>query len=444
MVDINSGLELAQKTQLILSARMQQSLKMLQAPAPELAKLLREALLGNPLLEEEVPEDPESAELRHRECAPTADYRAPWGRERGSAGFDPQQADSVCWRAEVLRQVRLHPEGSMAGPVAEYLLGCLDDRGYLGLAMTEIAKALGQPVARIARVRELLMRLEPPGLGARNLEECLIAQLVARDAGQSLAAQVVRGHLADLARQRWTAIAEQLGTTVTAVQAAAAEIRALWPHPRPLIEAGGGEAIYPDLSIRWIAGRLEVLVHDRLLPRLRIAPLQRQIADDPRARAFLADRLTRARWLMSGLAARRRTLIRLTRLVSEHQHAFFEHGIRHLKPLAYRQMADILELHESTVARAVRGKYVQTPRGLFPLRFFFSKGLPHADGGERAPASLKAQMRELIAAEAGAQPLSDKEIARILRYDGTRISRRTVAKYRDQMRIPRASFRGRP
>lgn len=440
MTAIGSGLELTQKTQLILSPRLQHSLRLLQAPGPELARLLREALLGNPLLEEEVPEDP-GADARMRRAE---EYRAPWGREDRGARFEPPQAAAVCWRADLLRQVRLDPQGCADAEIAEYILGCLDERGYLGVPVKEMARSLRQPVVRVARVRALIMKLDPPGLGARNLEECLIAQLEVRNAGQSLAAQIVRGHLSDLARRRWGFIAERLRTTPESVRAAADEIRTLWPRPRRLVERDGAGTIYPDLSIQWVAGNLEVRLHERLLPRLRLATLGAHLTADPRARAFLADRMVHARWLIGGLAARRRTLVRLTEIVCEHQRPFFEHGIRHLKPLAYRQMADMMALHESTVARAVRGKYVQTPRGLFPLRFFFAKGLPHADGGERAPASLKARMRELIAAEPDMRPLTDREIAGILRRDGHRISRRTVAKYRDQMRIPRASFRGRP
>jgi RNA polymerase sigma-54 factor len=187
-----------------------------------------------------------------------------------------------------------------------------------------------------------------------------------------------------------------------------------------------------------------VSVVDRLLPRMRLSPPPERLArEEAQARLFIAERVARARWLLGSLAARRRTLTRLMRLILEEQSGFFRLGVDALRPLGYRRMAELMGLHESTIARAVRGKYVETPRGLFPLRFFFDHGLSTRDGAPRASAAIAHRVRSLVSAEAPGDPLSDEEIARRLHGDGVRIARRTVAKYRERMSIPKAAYRRR-
>lgn len=464
-MEIRTNLEVGQKTQLVMTARMQQSLRMLQAPGLELAEMLREALGTNPFLEEDPPEQGEAGleEVREAEgkeaveaAGAAEDWNqrdplsgedsavpvAPWGREvRGWA--DRPQAAPEPWQEAILRQVRLRPDGEQEAPIAEYLLGCLDERGYLAASVEEIAAAAGASPARVERVRRIVLRLDPPGLGARDLKECLIVQLQECGEADSLARRIVETALPDLARRRLRGIAAQLRVSEEEVRGATERIRQLWPHPRRLIERASVEPIYPDLRVERVDGSYEVLADERLFPKVRFSPpgerlLRRQ---DERLRAFVNERVARARWLMGSLGARRRTLVGLMKLIVEEQEAFFEKGQRHLKPLGYRHMADRMGLHESTIARAVRGKYVQTPRGLFPLRFFFSKGLRTSDGDGCCPVCIRTRIRELIKAEEPARPLTDEELTQILRCEGLRIARRTVAKYRDRMRILKASYR---
>jgi RNA polymerase sigma-54 factor len=449
-MEIQAGVEVSQRTQLVMTARMQQSLSVLQAAGIELAAVLREALNTNPFLEEEFPEEPlpltgESPDGEQDGALSAAvPAVAPWGREDRSRPALPVAAHEP-WQERLVRQLRLRRGGERDAALAEYLLGCLDERGYLALSVAEIARGTGVRPERLEAVRQLVLRLDPPGLAALDLRECLMVQLQVCGEEGSLACRIVAGGLPDLARQRFDRLARSLEASREEVLAAARRIRRLWPHPRRLAEPTGAQPVYPDLRVERIDGRLEVLLNDRHLPRVRFAPpgsalLRRR---DAQLRAFIADRLARARWLLASLDARRRTLLGLMRLIVEEQWGFFEKGAGALRPLGYRQLANRMGLHESTVARAVRGKYVQTPRGVFPLRFFFAKGLPTAEGDSRSPVGVRLRLRELIAAEDAARPLTDEELRRLLRRDGVCISRRTVAKYRDAMRIPKAAFRRR-
>ena len=456
-MEIQTGLEVGQRTQLVMTQRMQQSLRVLQAPSAELAELLNEALSTNPFLEEDgedagVGEDVGSGEDAgsgdpegQAEDEPRDLATAPWGREVRTWEMRPAVARES-WRAPLLRQVRLQPGGERDARIAEYLLGCVDARGYLAIPPEEIARCLGVPVARVEEVRGRVLHLEPAGLAARDLSECLRAQLAVRGEEGGLAWRLVAKGLPDVARRRFRRLAERLGVTEEEVRAAAQRIRELWPHPRLLTERSPIQPIYPDLLVVRVEDSYEVLLNDRIVPRLRLCPPHAALLRraDAAVSAFVGERMARARWLLGSLDARRRTLVGLMRLIVTEQRGFLERGVRSLRPLTYRQLADRMGLHESTVARAVRGKYVQTPRGVFPLRFFFSKGLRTLWGEACSPVGIRARVRELIAAEDRAVPLGDERLASILRREGVRISRRTVAKYRDQMRIPKASYRREP
>ncbi len=440
-VEIRADLEVGQRLQLVLTARMEQRLRLLQAPVTELAEILAEALNGNPFLEVEeegmaaAPEDPAEDGVLEGDASP--DPSGP------CAPTFPPAVARVQWRDRVLSQLRLGAGDAGDRAIAEYILGNLDDRGYLAGGVVEVALALGVPPPAVEAVRQRLMRLDPVGLGALDLRECLWVQLELRGEGDSLAARVVREGLEDLARCYLARLAARLGATPEAVRQAAARIRDLCPCPRRLIEQESAPPVFPDLRVERIAGRYEVFPEEGPLPRLRLVqpPAMRPGRGSEGLARFIRTRSARARWLIEGLAARRRTLVGVMRLIVEEQQGFFDHGVHRLKPLIYRQLADRLGVHESTVARAVRGKYVQTPGGIYPLRFFFSKGLAGAAGLVSTPASVRARVRELIASEAPARPLTDEDLARMLRVEGVRISRRTVAKYRDQMRIAKASYR---
>jgi RNA polymerase sigma-54 factor len=435
-VEIYTELEVGQRLQLMLTARMEQRLRLLQAPLTELAGIVLEAMSTNPFLEEDEgpPADP-----------PGEDELGD-GLDSGCSGAQALSLVPIVarpdWREQVLAQWRVAGGQENESAIAEYILGSLDDWGYLPEGAAAAAGALGLPVAAVEAVRQRLMRLEPPGLGAVGLRECLTVQLEMQGQGGSLAARIVAVGLDDLARRRYAVLARKLAASPGAVRRAAAAVRRLQPSPRRLIEPDSARPIYPDLRVERTSGGYEVVAEEGLLPRLRfVPPAMRLTRAGGELGRFVRGRTAGARWLLEGLAARRRTLVSVMRLIVEEQREFFDGGIHRLKPLIYRQLSGRLGVHESTIARAVRDKYVQTPRGIFPLRFFFSKGLAGVSGPGGTAASVRARVRELIEGEKSARPLTDEDLTRMLRLEGVRVSRRTVAKYRDQMRIAKASYR---
>lgn len=446
-MELHTDLEVGQRLQLILTARMEQRLRLLQAPVTELAGIIVEAMLGNPFLEEDAEAPgPAGAATGEPASEPFEEAADAGGGERPEpSAWVPSHPPAVAspdWREQVLAQLRLTGGRENEALIAEYILGSLDERGYLPGGAGSASQALGLPLADVESVRQRLMRLEPPGLGAADLRECLAVQLAMQGQSGSLAARIVAEGLDALAGRRYRVLAQRLAASPQAVRSAAATVRRLQPCPRRLIESDCARPIYPDLRVERIAERYEVLAEDALLPRLRFVPPSARLAGGTEEVVLFARaRTAEARWLLEGLAARRRTLVAVMKLIVEEQRAFFDHGVHRLKPLIYRQLAGRLGVHESTIARAVRGKYVQTPRGVFSLRFFFAKGLVGTVGAGRPPASVRARVRELIEGENAARPLTDEGLARMLRLEGVRVSRRTVAKYRDQMRIAKASYR---
>lgn len=442
-MEIHADLEVGQRQQLVLTARMEQRLRLLQAPITELVEILSEAACGNPFLElDEEMSDP-GAEERPGEEESEDPLDEGAAEPRGCDWSRPGASPPPDWREQVLAQARLGSLEENERRVAEYILGSLDEHGWLPGGAAEVASALGADPLVVEIVRRRVMRVEPGGLAATGLIECLAVQLELRGAADSLAGRLVAEGLPDLARRRYRRLAARLGASPDAIRRAAAVVRGLCPCPRRAIEIDRAPAVYPDLRVERVGERYEVFIEEGLLPRLRLVPPPAMGAGrrSEGLAAFVRSGTARARWLLEGVSARRATLTEVMKLVVEEQAAFFDHGVHRLKPLIYRQLADRLGVHESTVARAVRGKYVQTPRGVLPLRFFFAKGLSGSAGRGRTPASVRARLREMIATETAARPLTDEDLARMLRVEGVRVSRRTVAKYRDSMRIAKASYR---
>jgi RNA polymerase sigma-54 factor len=463
-MDLRSGVVLGQRQQLILTHRMQQALRVLQAPQAELAQILTEALAANPFLEELPRDDLPAAPAVGPSAGPAARdggespqpegdgeagpgvppavaaARGAW-EDRDRMGQIPDRRDR--WREELLGQFRLEARRPTQIDAAEYMLGCLDDRGYLAVPVAEVATATGVPAGEVEQVRQALMRLDPPGLAARDPAECLRVQLEVRGEGGSLAARVAAEDLRLIAGRRFDELAARLGATREGVQAAVERLRRLWPHPACQLPGEGAPWVQPDLRIEAIDGEWHVFPVDGWLPRLRLVKPPRAWLrhSSQETQAFVTENLSHARWLLGSLRARRRTLVRLMRFILEEQQGFFQQGVEALQPLGYRRMAALMGLHESTIARAVRGKHVETPRGLFALRFFFGQGLTTREGTRRASAAVAHRIGELIRAEGAHAPLSDEEIAHRLHREGICIARRTVAKYRDRMGIPKASFR---
>jgi RNA polymerase sigma-54 factor len=325
------------------------------------------------------------------------------------------------------------------------LIGCLDDNGYLTINLEEAAVSLTVQLETVEAVLAILQSFDPPGVGARDLKECLGLQLKYRDIDDPLIWAIINKHLPDVGEGRLRYIAEQLKVTPHEIQQAVDFIRTLDPKPGSAFGSGHSAYVTPDVTIERVSGSYIILVNDSQVPRLSINPYYRRVINDidENTRKFVEGRLNSAVWLIKSIEQRRRTLYNVAEAIVDLQRGFFDHGPKQLKPLTMKTVADRLGIHESTVSRATANKYAATPHGLFSLRTFFTSGVNSTEGEALSASTVKQAIRELIAAEPSGQPLSDQAIAQALATTGTALSRRTVTKYREELGIAASSKRKR-
>lgn len=466
-VRLGYGLNLEQSQKLIMTPELRQAIALLQLNALELAAYVDQQMLENPLLEvqEEEAESKEPAEdgalreLNEEADLPVSDSELDWQEyfqdtDKGKIRAERLTSESkASWEQMLTAAPTLHEylleqlhwqkrDCSLA--LAEYIIGNLDDDGYLNLALAEIAADQGVSASDVEQALAVVQSLDPAGIAARNLQECLSLQSALwLDCPPEMPEFL--NHLEDLACGRLQRIAQELKIPVARVQELADLVRTLDPKPG-LRFPGNDELRYilPDVVVEEVSGEYVILVNDTSVPRLHINQTYRQALSkdgDAQTREFVEHKLNAAAWLIRSIEQRRLTLYKVARAIVDHQEAFLRAGIRHLKPLTLRDIAEDVGVHESTVSRATSNKYIQTPRGTFEFKFFFATGI----GTERPVSTevVKQALRELILAEDEKHPLSDQKLAELLMARGMEISRRTVAKYRDELGIPAAAVRRR-
>jgi len=467
----NIGLRqsMALRQQLVMTQRLQQALKLLQVPTLELEQILRVELQGNPLLEEiepdeeleeEIRQDEEltSLESKEREQGPE-DSERDWGDsfEDGFRGVTSNQSYEeeddferpqkyVPSGQETLTE-QLHfavPEG-VERLIGEYIIGCLNDDGMLTCPLDEIAAYHEVDEAAVAAVLRVVQGFEPVGVAARDLQECLLLQLEAKGLADSDEAEIIRDHFEDLKNRRFSDIARELKITAKDVQDISQRIGELDPRRGLAADAEGARIVVPDLEVVRVDEDRDdyaVYLNDANLPRLRVSrAYEGKTNTGEDAVKFIDEKKKHAEWVIKTIEQRRRTMIRVMEAIVDEQKEFFDKGAIALRPLTLQQVASTIGMHESTVSRVTRQKYVQTPRGVFPLKFFFSAGLDSTSGGEVAAKAVKIMIKDIIEVEDTARPLSDKKIVDMLQERGLKIARRTVAKYREQMGILSARMR---
>jgi RNA polymerase sigma-54 factor len=469
-MEMKPGLSMQQRPMLIMTQRLQQALKLLQMPTLELQQALKAELERNPLLEEvdEVEESQELEEVKQEVGqgesetpeAPPADEKTEereiaWDElwpdhfEVASAPrVDDQDAEfyervpvTVKTLGEHLgEQLRLSNLGEMGLEIGEYLIGSLDENGYLQTSIEEVAEHFGVAPEKVEEVLSVIQTFEPAGVGARNLQECLWLQVVQRKLESTLAARIIQEQFDNLLNRRFSEIARTLKCTVEEVQQAGDLIATLDPRPGQEIATEETKYVVPDLVVERVGEDFVVSLNDRNVPRLRISSayqgMLRQkgsVPDD--TRKYITEKLNSAKWLIQTIEQRRKTMIKVMRRIVEEQRDFFERGVEGLKPLTLQQIASHIGMHESTVSRVTTNKYVQTPRGVFELKYFFSSGLQTEDGDDVSAKVAKDRISQLIQNEDKRDPLSDQRIAELLQQHGLRIARRTVAKYRESLRL---------
>ena len=330
------------------------------------------------------------------------------------------------------------PEPSeTAEPVAEFVVPENLPAGVELFRMEELEDAL-----------RVVQRLDPPGVGARNLRECLLLQLGEAGETETLAWRMVDEAFDDLLAHRWNDLARKFGVAPREAQEAADGLARFDPKPGLKYGDRGDGYITPDLIVDKIEDRYQVFLNDTGVPRLRLSRSYQEIARDrskmtAENRDFIASRMNSATWMIQAIEQRRQTMLKVMNFIVDRQREFFEKGIEYLKPLTLREVAEVISMHESTVSRVTNEKYVQTPRGVLPLKFFFSSALSTATGEDASARSIRAKLEKMVAEEDTGKPLTDQQIVHLFAEQGIQIARRTVAKYRDQLGILPARMRKR-
>ncbi|HEY2067482.1 MAG TPA: RNA polymerase factor sigma-54, partial [Gemmatimonadaceae bacterium] len=351
--------------------------------------------------------------------------------------------------------------------LADEFIGNINEDGYLACGLEKIVEGVNESVQKVAEEAEreltdmqlyslpeaeemlaVIQSLDPPGVGARDLRECLMLQL--REAGleHSVPFRLVRDCFDELIAHRWSEISKRFGISPADVQKAADEIAKLDPKPGLVYSDASDNYIIPDLIVDKIDGKYHVFLNDANLPRLKLSKAYQEIARDKKKfdgenKEFISNKLNSANWMIQAIEQRRQTMLKVMNYIVERQREFFEKGVQFLKPLTLREVAEVINMHESTVSRVTNEKFVQTPRGVLPLKFFFSSGLSTTAGEDVSARGIKAQIQKLVADENPKHPLTDQAIVNILKETGVQIARRTVAKYRDQLGVLSARMRKR-
>ena len=349
----------------------------------------------------------------------------------------------------------LDSEAAVAQFDPEALIGALQDPVEGALAeesVTPLPDDLPSPpyysVAEMEEMLGVIQKLDPPGIGARDLRECLLIQLREDKDIDGLTFRLVDEAFADLIAHRWNDLAKRFGVEPAGVQAAADGLARLDPKPGLKYANQNDGYIIPDLIVEKIGTRYQVFLNDTGMPRLRLSRSYQEIARDkkkmtPENREFIASKMNSANWMIQAIEQRRQTMLKVMNFIVDRQRDFFEKGIEYLKPLTLREVAEVINMHESTVSRVTNEKYVQTPRGVLPLKFFFSSALATASGEEASARSIRAKLQKMVADEDSGKPLTDQQIVHLFQEQGIQIARRTVAKYRDQLGILPARMRKR-
>ncbi|HUV35922.1 MAG TPA: RNA polymerase factor sigma-54 [Patescibacteria group bacterium] len=462
------GLNIGLQQRLVMTPRLQQALKLLQMPTQELQLVLKQEILQNPLLEEvdesdeildeEAPEEEEEvqAEESEKESEEPIDWDDYFEAGFGiGSGYAEEEREDFLERVPVAKQsfadylmsqLRLVTDDDKTLVIGEYIVGSLDDSGYLTCPLEEVANTFETTVAEVGAVLAIIQTFDPPGVGARDLKECLLIQLRSRDLGDSMAARIVSDHFEEFKQKKYLDISKKLKISIKEIQTQATIIGSLNPKPGLDIIAEGPKYVIPDLIVDRVGEKYVVYLNDKNVPRLRISQSYRnELQYNPdistETKDFIQGRLKNAKWLIQTIEQRRRTMIKVMQSIVEEQEEFFEKGTAALRPLTLQQVASKISMHESTVSRVTTNKYVQTPRGVYELKFFFSSSLGTQSGEEVSAKSAKLRIKEIIAKEDAKKPLSDQKIADILIEGGLIIARRTVAKYREQLGILPARHR---
>ncbi len=460
-------LVLEQQQKLIMTPELRLALKILQLPTIELEELIKEELESNPVLDiveydfDEKTEDSKSKDGEDKSTIEEIDwkeYLQYQGKsyyiennindEKSEMTYDNFITYSDTLKDYLLFQLNTINLSKKERRIGQYIIESLNDNGYLTLSTADIAKIMNIAIDEVDKMLKLIQSFEPAGVGAINLIECLLIQIRTKNMKDENLEIIIKEHLNDIARNRITAIAKKLLITVEKAQEYCDIIKNLEPKPGRSFSCGNEcRYIVPDVFIEKIDDEYIIIVNDNYGSRLMVNRYYKNIINtedkSSEAMKFVSDKLSSALWLIKSLEQRKNTLYRVVKTILEYQMDFFEKGDKYLKTMTLKDIADTIEVHESTVSRAINGKYAQTPKGLFDIKYFFRSGIETSFGADISSESIKKMITSIIENEDVLKPLSDQAIANTLENKGYKISRRTVAKYRGEIGIPSSSLRRR-
>ena len=482
---------------MVLAPQLQQSLALLQAPTLELKALVEQELQQNPVLEEiagqemdlrdkserdgdEISEAPDLAEppadvvvdpaLDKNPAEPVDDFQAEFEKlvqldqdwrdhfsqtnvavrqsteeeERRQFMFDSLTAGTSL--AEVLMdQVRESNLTEDQRAIAELIVGNIDDYGYLKATPEEMSATTNLPVEKISEVLKTIQTFDPPGVGAQNLRECLLLQLERMGKQESLEYRIVRDYMEALGKRRIPEIARGTGCVIEEVQKVLGRIGRLEPRPGRAFLPDTDQFVLPEVFVQKSGDGFTVTTNDEHIPHLRISNVYKDLMsggeNSAEVKNYIREKINAGKFLIKSLHQRQQTILNIGKEIVKRQREFMEKGVAHLKPMTMAQVADVVGVHETTVSRGVSGKYMQTPQGIFEMKYFFTAGLENGTGDGVSNTSVKDMVAEIFKAENPAQPLSDQEVVKMLGAKGITIARRTVAKYRDVLGILPSNLR---
>ena len=481
---LEQKLSLRLSQRLVMTPSLQQAIKLLQMSKLELEEVLTQEMVDNPLLEEEQEqeeaapsaEEPREAAPEAAAVAPAAPAEAaPEPKERDSfdeidfdsyfedyldSAYNPRQYEdteavplentlsSAPGLTEYLTwQLSMSDAPPEVREIATYLIGNLDEDGYLRVTREEIRTAGFEDEETVEAALALVRSFDPPGVGAADLPDCLMLQIRALGIENQLIERIITEHWPEFLNRQFAPLARTLGVGMSQLQAVVEIIKNL--EPKPGRKYSNERTIYvePDVAVRKIGDDYVIQLNEDGLPKLRISAAYRRMlrsgngAIGDEAANYLKEKMRAAVWLIKSLDQRQRTIYKVADSIVRHQRAFLDHGIEHLRPLVLRDVANDIGMHESTVSRVVSNKYIHTPRGLFPMKYFFHSGIDSSTGDDVSSLSIKSKIARIISDEDTRRPHSDARIMQRLRAEGIQIARRTVAKYREELRIPSSSQR---
>jgi RNA polymerase sigma-54 factor len=464
------GLSQRLSQRLILTPSLQQAIKLLPLTTLELAEVLEAEVMENPLLEEVPLEETRTLEENQQEAQEDKakqedplkeidiekffeDYFDDRAERRSRPSEVPEMPpientltespdlyDHLTW------QLHMSTSDHLLNEIGEAIIQNLDGDGMLRASLEEIANMGPYPLEEVEKALAVVQALDPPGVAARSLTECLRLQLKHLGMEGSPADVIVRDHMKQLQSHQWPEIGRQMGLSPEEVSHHWEVIKRLDPRPGNRYSPDRSAYILPDVYVYKEGDEYKIVLNDDGLPKLRISPTYRRMLDHKEAgseetRNYVKDKLRSALWLLKSVDQRQRTIYKVAESIVRHQRAFLDHGITHLRPLVLRDVANDIGMHESTVSRVVANKYMHTPRGVYEMRYFFHSGITSSGGEAISSVTIKDKIRKMIDDEDSAHPLSDSRIAELLEQDGLPLARRTVAKYREELRIPPSNLR---